>query len=254
MDNKTYMHLAAFRGSVTNGTTNTAIAGVADNALTRSASSAFFAPPGGTIFAASAGGVNASRSRINTPVLRAVGLPYIAPLNTGVTSPSPPNIAIYGDFGPRPQPTDEVSVEATHTDAAPQIQFALMWFKFGGRQVPTGMIYRLRFTAAITGVIGSWASGAIVLDQNVPSGNYAIVGMDVFGTNLLAARLIFTGGGWRPGVQARNAVGSVPDKMWLSGRMGVFGEFDNTAIPQLEIYVEAANSAQEGYLDVVKIS
>src|SRR5215213_9249669 len=110
MDSRTYSHLAAFRGSVTNGTTNTVIAGVQDNALTKSASGAYFAPAGGTIFAAAAGGVNASRSRINTPVLRAVGLPYIAPLNTGITIPSPPNIAVYGDFGPKPFQTDEISV------------------------------------------------------------------------------------------------------------------------------------------------
>lgn len=253
MDSRTYSHLAAFRGSVTNGTTNTAIAGVQDNALTKSASGAYFAPPGGTVFATVAGGVNASRSRINTPVLRAVGLPYIAPLNTGITVPSPPNIAVYGEFGPKPFTTDEVSVEATHTDAAPQIQFALMWFLFGKAAYPTGMEYRLRFTATITGVVGSWASGAITLDQNVPAGDYVITGMDVFGTNLLAARLIFTGGGWRPGVLARNAVGSIPDRMFLDGRLGPMGIFNNTAVPQLEIYVEAANSAQEGYLDVVKV-
>lgn len=252
-DNATYQHLAAFRGSVTNGTTNTAIAGVQDAALAKSASGAFFAPPNGILNWGVAGGVNASRARINTPSLREVGLPYLAPLNTGITVPSPPNFPIFGDMGPAPRATDEISVESTHTDAAPQIQFALLNFRFGMQPVPTGRQYRLRFTATITGVVGSWASGAITLDQNVPAGNYAIVGLDVFGTNLIAARLIFTGGGWRPGVLARNAVGSVVDRFFTSGRLGTLGVFQNTAIPQLEVYVEAANTAQEGYIDVVKL-
>lgn len=252
MDNDTYFHLAAFRGSVANGTTNTAIAGVNDNALAKSSTGAFFAPKGGRIRAAVAGGVNASRARINTPILRNVGLPYIAPLNTGVTAPSPPNLADYGPMGPAPNETDEISVESTHTDAAPQIQFALMLLQFARRDPIPGNTIRLRFTSAITGVVGSWASGGITLDQNVPAGDYQIVGMDVFGTNLLGARLIFTGGGWRPGVLGRNAVGSVPHQLWLNKTLGVFGEFNNTAIPQLEIFVEAANTAQEGYLDVIK--
>lgn len=252
-DNRTYMHLAAFRGSVVNGTTNTAIAGVPDNALPRSTSGNFFAPPNATIFAAAAGGINATRSRINTPNFRKVGFPSIAPLNQTVAVPSPPNMALYGDYGPKPEPTDEISVEATHSDAAAQIQYALMWFKFGQGSKPGGMEYRLRFTAAVTGVVGSWASGAIAFDQTIPSGDYAIVGMDVFGTNLLAARLIFIGGGWRPGVLARNAVGSVPHRLFLDAYDGVFGVFNNVALPQLEVYVEAANSAQEGYLDIIKL-
>lgn len=254
MDNRTYFHLAAFRGSVTNGTTNTAIAGVNDNALAKSSTGAFFAPGGCKIIAAEAGGVNASRSRINSPAFRNVGLPYIAPLNTGVTAPSPPNIADYRPQGFRPAETDEISVEATHTDAAAQIQYALLWLAFSRKEPSPGDALRLRFTSTITGVVGSWASGALTLDQNVPAGDYQIIGMDVFGTNLLGARLVFTGGGWRPGVLARNAVGSVPEEMFLNRSMGVFGEFNNTAIPQLEIFVEAANSAQEGYLDVVKIA
>lgn len=253
MDNKTYFHLGAFRGSVTNGTTNTAIAGVADNILTKAASGAFFAPPGGRIRWASAGGINASRARINTPVLRMVGLPYIAPLNQTVAAPSPPNLADYGQFGPAPFATDEVSVESTHTDAAAQIQYALMAFSFGRVEPGSGMRYRLRWTAAITGVVGSWASGALTFDQTVPAGDYQIIGMDAFGTNLLGARLIFPGGGWRPGVLARNAVNSVPHDMFLRGDLGCFGQFNNTAIPQLEVYVEAANSAQEGYFDVIKL-
>lgn len=252
-DNNTYFHLTAFRGSVGIGVLNAAIAAVADNALTRSAGNAVVAPQGATIFAGVGGGVNASRSRINTPVIRAIGNPYLAPLNTGITAPSPPNIAVFGPGGPMPAKNDEISVEATHTDAGAQIQFALLWLMFGRREPRGGRRHRLRFTAAITGVVGSWASGAITLDQNLPSGTYEIQGMDVFGTNLLGARLIFPGGGWRPGVLGRNAVGSVPHPLGTDGSLGVFGDFDSINVPQLEVFVEAANSAQEGYLDVAKV-
>lgn len=254
LDNRTFFHLAAFRGSVVNGTTNTAIAGVLDNILSRAASNNFIAPPGATIRAAVAGGINATRSRINTPNVRAVGLPYIAPLNQTVAVPSPPNVADFGDNGPSPSAADEISVEATHSDAAAQIQFALMWLRFNKKPWTPGDRFRIRGTAAITGVIGSWASGAITLDQNLPAGIYEIQGMDAFGTNLIGARLIFPGGGWRPGCLARNAVNSVPNPIFTDGRLGSYGQFDTIAMPQLEIYVEAANGTQEVYFDVCKVS
>lgn len=253
LDNRTYFHLAAFRGSVTNGTTNTAIAGVLDNILARAASNNFISPPNVTIRAAVAGGVNASRARINTPNVRQVGLPYIAPINTGITAPSPPNVADFGENGPSPSAADEISVESTHTDAAPQIQFALMWLRFNRKPWTPGDRYRVRGTAAITGVVGSWASGAITLDQNLPAGIYEIQGMDAFGTNLLGARLIFPGGGWRPGCLARNAVNSLPHPIFTDGRLGAYGQFDTIAMPQLETYVEAANTAQEIYFDLVRV-
>lgn len=253
MDNRTYFHTAAYRGSVVNATTNTAIAGVADNILARSAANNFLAPDGVTIRAAIAGGVNASRARINTPNVRQVGLPYIAPLNTGITIPSPPNVADFGTLGPKPSAADEISIESTHTDAAPQIQFAGIWLAFQRKPWTTGDRYRIRGTAAITGVVGAWASGAITLDQNLPAGIYEIQGMDLFGTNLILGRLIFTGGGWRPGALARNAVNGLPSDLFTNGNLGVYGQFDTVALPQLEIYVEAASAAQEIYLDIARV-
>lgn len=254
MDNQTYLHLAAYRGSVLTATTNTAIAGVADSILAKASSGAFLVPKGlKAVRWGVAGGVNASRSRIDTPVVRAVGLPYIAPLNTGVTAPSPPNVADFSEFGIRPAPADELSVQATHTDAGTQVQFALLGLQFGYKAPTPGQRYRVRGTAAITGVVGSWANGAITLDQTLPAGVYEIVGMDAFGTNLLGARLIFAGGGWRPGVLARNAVNSIPNELFLDGDVGAMGQFDSVTLPQLEIYVEAANSAQEIYWDLVRV-
>lgn len=253
MDNRTFFHLAAFRGSVGIGGVNVAIAGVGDNILTRSAANAFLAPKGSRIRFATAGGVGATRARINTPILRAVGLPYIAPIGTGVTAQSPPNIADYGEFGPAPAEADEISVESSQNDAAAQIQWALVGLKLGRKEPQPGMKYRVRGTSAIAGVVGSWASGAITLDQTLPSGIYQIQGMDAWGTNLLGARLIFSGGGWRPGVLSRNTVSSVPSSLFTRESLGVFGEFDSVALPQLEIFVEAANAAQEVYLDLVRI-
>lgn len=253
MDNRTYFHLAAFRGSVTNGTTNTAIAGVSDNILSKSTSGNYLAPDGVNIWGAISGGVNASRARINTPSVRQVAFPSIAPMGTGVTATNPQNISAYGYTGPKPAPADELSVEYTHSDAAPQIGWALMWMTFGRKAPTPGRVYRVRYTAAITAVVGSWVSGALTFDQTLPSGIYEISAMDAFGANLLGARLIFPGGGWRPGIMAHNTLSTQPNPIFTDGTLGAFGQFDSVNTPQLEICAEAANTAQEGFLDLVRL-
>jgi hypothetical protein len=253
MDNKTYFHVAEFRGSVTNALLNVPIAGVLDNILSKSVSGNFLAPDGSRIWGAVSGGVNALRARINTPAVRMVALPQIAPMGTGVTATNPQNLSVYGYTGPKPAPADEIAVEYTHSDIAPQIGWALMWMTFGRKQAQPGIVYRVRFTGAITGVVGSWASGALTFDQTLPSGIYEIQGMDAFGANLLGARLIFPGGGWRPGIIAHNTLSTVPREEFTEGDLGVFGQFDSVNVPQLEIYVEAANTVQEGFLDLVRI-
>lgn len=245
-------HLAAMRASVPTGGALTKLTAIQDQALAQSASGNYLAPIGSNILYSTAGGVNLQRARVNTPSLREVALPYIAPLNQTLAVPSPPNIADWRPVGAVPRPADEVTVEIVHTDAATQVIYALLWFMFQRIEPPVKKEYRTRFTSTIAATAGTWQSGIITLDQVLPAGIYAVVGMDVFGTNLLAARLIFPGAAWRPGVYARNAVNNVPHVMGQSGQLGVYGEFNSTAMPQLEIYAEAANTAQEGYLDLVR--
>lgn len=253
MDNRTYFHLAAFRESIAAGTAFTQVNGVLDNILTRSANSNFIAPSGSQIVASIGGGVDAARQRINTPSARYVGFPSIAPLGTGVTANNPQNLAFWGGAGIRPADADEISVEAVQSNVGAQVAWNLMWLAFGRKPWTPGMQYRLRWTASITGVVGSWASGALSFDQTLPSGIYEIQGMDAFGANLLGARLIFPGGGWRPGVLAHETLSTVPRREFVDGSFGVFGQFDSVNQPQLEIFVEAANTAQEGFFDLVRV-
>lgn len=246
-------HLAAYRGSLAAGSSLLALTGVADQALTRDASSNFLAPQGASIRLAFAGGTDIVRAQISTASLREVALPDIAPVNTGLTVPSPANLADFGDIGIMPRAADAIGVNAYHSNAGAQVMYAGLIFQFGRTQPRAGKEYRVRFTAAITGSAGTWQSGAITLDQTLPAGIYQVTGLDVYGTNLLAARLIFPGAAWRPGVLARNAVTGIPRPEWTDGRLGVYGEFNSVAMPQLETYVEAANTAQVGFVDLIRV-
>lgn len=252
MDNRTFFHLAAFSESVAIGATTQQIDGVPDGILTRSASNNFLAPDGCRLFAATGLGTNLTRMRINTPVARYVAFPQIAPTNAGTTVPSPANLSLFENAGIKPNASDEIAIEAGQNNAAAQIERAGLWLMFQRKEPTPGVKYRTRFTATITAVAESWASGAITFDQTIPAGIYQIQGMQCFGANLFLSRLIFPGGGWRPGVLCNNLVSDIPRREFTDGTFGVFGEFNSVNVPQLEILSTGANTAQEGFLDLVR--
>lgn len=249
----TYFHLAAYRGSVGAGLSDVDIAAVQDNQLTI-ANNHFVLPEKMRLAFAAGFGTNLSRLLLNTPKMRYVGLPSLVPINITATVPSPPNLVDLTDKNMWVDKVDEIAVQASSTDAGAQTMTAIMAFQPAFKQPQQLQVWRIRATAAITAVAGSWTAGSMTLQQTIPRGTYAVIGMDIVGTNLLAGRLSFAGGSWRPGVIARNAVGSVPHPMMQSLAMGVFGEFDSINLPVLEILSGGANTSQEIFLDLQQLT
>lgn len=250
--NATYQHLAAYVGSVTNGVSNMDIALVNDGILTKQNNHAIL-PQDGQLLLAVVLSADANRARLNTPSVRYVGLPSIVPVNASATVPATPSIYDMTDAPLAIPRADEIAIEGTQDNAGAQTMNVGILFGFGRREIPNGPRYRVRGTATIVGVTGAWANGSIVMDTILPRGTYAVVGLDVTGTGLFLARLIFPGTSYRPGVLCRPSPGIQPAKVFTSGTLGVYGEFDSTNVPNLEILQVAANTAQVVYMDVVRI-
>lgn len=253
MQNESYFHVGAFASVTGAAITNTALAVVPDGILTTSGTTGFLVPSEAKLVLATALGATLTRTRLNTPSLRYVGLPSLTPINVSATVPSPVNVYNATDSPIALPKVDTITIEAS--DTAIDNITALMWLMFNRREVPSGKRYRLRGTAAITGVLNAWANGAITLDQVLPQGQYAIVGMDLVAANVLAGRLVFAGSGYRPGCLARNAVGSIMHPIFTDGRLGCYGVFENANLPNLEILLGAggASAAQEVFLDVIRL-
>lgn len=248
----TFWHLAAYFGSLTNGVNNQPVPAVTDQVLTKTTSNNLILPRPGKLVMAYSAGVSITESVINTPSLRYVGLPFLAFLNAALVVPSPPALVYWGDNGPPIPVVDEVSVQHNVAGAAPENEFAALWFQFGKMPVPGGPTYRLQFTSTITAVAGSWVSGAMTPVSTLPQGTYAVIGMDCVGANLALARLIFPGSFFRPGVLCRNAKNLIPSYLFTNETMGVYGTFKSVNLPNLEIMSIGANAAQTTYLDVIR--
>lgn len=246
-------HTLAFSQTTGAAITNTAVNGVPDGQLTLSTATTFLTPKRGKIVLAAGFGATITRARLNMPSLRTVGLPSIVPINVSATIPSPVNV-----WNMVNNPIDYPSVEPLSvegTDTAIDTITIPLWIHYGNQPVPVGDRYRLRGTSAITAAVNAWASGSIALDQPLQQGRYAVVGLDVVAADTLAARLLFADGGFRPGCLTRNTIGQVPHPIFTDGRLGVYGEFDNATIPNLELLGGAGAGAvtAEVFLDLIRL-
>lgn len=246
------MHLLAYTLASAGGLTNQDIPGVTDNFATLQNNHYILQQPWYVKWLAAVG-LNITNARINTPYLRLINLPSFGAVDVSANPSSLPAINWFESPNIKLAAIDETAVEMTDSAGATQLFGFLGIMDSLVYNVPQGPISRIRATAAITVGNKVWGSGTMTFDQPLPAGNYAIVGMDVIGANLMAARLIFQGIGSRPGVLARTTIGTKPDPMFMGGKLGVFGTFPTTAIPSLELIGTAAPTTQTIYLDVVKI-
>lgn len=161
------------------------------------------------LVAAYAGSTSMLRARVNAPSLLRVGFPSIRPVMqnatiSGAASPDPNFMPLIGS--PLTLRANEpVGVDAA-TSAASERAIGLLWFADKIEPVPQGEGFSLRFTttaAIVTGQEGTWVVITPVFDQAFPSGTYAVTGLEFTGPGAVAARIVFPGSLYRPGVLAQ---------------------------------------------------
>lgn len=140
----------------------------------------------------------------------------------------------------------------TDNAAAVAIQ-GFVWLCDGPQSAVNGEIFTVRCTAEAALEAGVWQPSNLTFTQALPYGGYEIVGMRALGTNLQAARIVFVGGAWKPGVPASTSIGDYGEPMFRYGRSGTFGAFDTNTPPSIECCGHTDN-AQTILLDLIKIS
>jgi len=131
--------------------------------------------------------------------------------------------------------------------------WALLWLAEGPVAPVHGDIHTVRATTGHTTAADIWENVALTLTQTLPAGRYQVVGMRAYGTALLAARLVFVGGIWRPGVPAGVNINAVEVPQFKKGRFGVFGEFEFDQPPTVDLLGTGVTSAEQIFLDLIQI-
>lgn len=251
-------HVLVYTKSDTAATNNEDYPGVSDQWAPVDAANHYTLQYDTKLMAAYHQNAGATNARINTPTLRYIQLPSIQPVNVTAAPVTLSPICWYGDQYLSLPKLDPIAFEASNGGAGGVRGIGAIWVRAGDNQFTPGNIITARLTGAITANTLTWTFGTMAFDQTLPYGRYQIVGMDIIGTNLVFGRLVFAGGaniqGMRPGVLARPSTLIYQWEYFRRGNAGLFGVFDSTAPPGLEIFSNGANTAQTVFLDLIRIS
>lgn len=248
-------HTLAYQKNQAAAATLVPLTAVPDQQIPTNTSGNFILPANMQLLMSVALGATLSQARINTPSLRSVLLPDIYPFIESAVPVSNPILNWYYGYGPVIPKNDPVEVDSTNSNGAGvDQQYALLWLGDGNNNLPLGPRYKMHATSTITTGNKVWGAGSITFDQVLPYGTFAVVGMQARGQNLISARLVFVGGGWRPGCLANLTTGDFPNPVFQSGALGEWGRFESNAPPTIEIFGNSAPVAQDYWLDLVKVA
>lgn len=247
-------HLLAFFTSLAASLTNAKLNAVEDGQFTLNNNN-FLLPQRMQVQRAYVLGLPVTEARIVVPSLRAVTFPRLHPVDKAATPSNDPSILRYLGNGPTLLGGEGVSLEAS-TDATggPNNCYGLLWIAPSFVPAPPGPCFTMKATATITVAAGVWGRGSLVLENDLPAGQYALIGADAQGVNVAAVRFRFPNNDLLPGIVAQQADGEFLTDHQRYGRMGLFGTFNNINLPTIECLGLGAGSAQTIYLDIVRLS
>lgn len=249
------MHLLAYTKASAGGVALEDLPGVQDVWASLNASSHYFLPQDMFLKFTYNLSPNVTAAQLSQPFLRAIALPAMTPYDIGTTPTSIPAVQWFEYPITTLKKTDELAVLQSDNAGGAIQKYAFLGVVDSNLvNQPQGAIIELRATTVTVANQRSWANVTFTVDQGIPYGKYAVVGMDVVGANVIAARLAFPAGGPRPGCLGRITHATKPDSRFRNGRLGTWGYFDSTAVPTIDIFGAGALSNPEVFLDVIKVA
>ncbi|MFQ6006120.1 MAG: hypothetical protein ACE5OQ_11515 [Woeseia sp.] len=190
-------------------------------------------------------------AQLQAPSLRTLTDFDILPVARTATFPNPPSLAWLGNNPMSLIPNESLTFN-TNTDHAAAIEiYGFVWLADTPPAAVNGEIFSVRATAAITLVDGAWTNGDLTFTQDLPFGDYDVVGFRAESANLIAARLVFPGGRWRPGVPGANDPADVDAPQFRYGMSGVLGSFNSNSPPSVDM-IGVTDTAETVILDLIK--
>jgi len=254
------LHLAAFLKSIDSAVL-TPLDTIVDDVLTRPSVDRFQVPSDFSSIAwAAALGVNVTRAQIVAPSLEVRRMTTdIVPHERGVIVFSQESARV---FVPKVDlvltPTENFMVYGSEDGAGATVVAALVALKAPGPlpAMPGGDIRMIRATAAVNLVANTWTTLTPIFEKDLEPGTYVLVGFIPHSANLIAARAIFMGQAYRPGVPGLSgAIAAAMDHgehfydklAWFA-----MGTFTHISPPQFQFFSTVADAAETIILYVVK--
>lgn len=191
------------------------------------------------------------QAQIQSPSLRTLANLDVEPIVEALTFGAEPQFVNLAKVPQALTPGEDLEFLVLQNPSSAVGNYGLIWLSDGKMQPITGEVFTVRCTTSISLSAGTWVNGNITFSQTLPNGTYQVVGMRARGTNLVAARLVFKGAAWRPGVPAINSVSDRGNWHMRQGDLTVFGSFEQTNPPSVDA-LGVTDSSQTIFLDLIK--
>ena len=246
-------HLALYSSSVASASANQQLTQVSDPVVAAS-NSGFLVPPViNKVIRVIGVGNLLNRAQLNSGSLRDFTPWDITPVNVGTAIESPVRELWLND-NPIPLVTNE-ELDAYATNSGSTATQTSLGVVFADQATTPyrGRMFSVHFSNTITLVAHAFTSFSPTLDNGLPSGTFAIVGARVNSASGLFFRFIPRGGpAYRPGSTMIQAYDQAPNMNDRYGKMGIWLSFTNTTLPQIECFALSADTAVDGFIDLVQ--
>lgn len=193
-----------------------------------------------------------SFGQVQSPSLRRLANQDVKPIVGAVTFGATDQIQWHGESPRQLEVSESVNFAIDATGGAAADNYGLIWMGDGPVTETKGKIFSVRATGAAALVAGSWVNSAVTFETVLPAGDYQVVGFRAEGANLVAARLVFVGQGFRPGVPGEHSTATNYFRMFRFGHIGVYGQFNVDQPPTVDC-LGATDAAQELIFDLIKV-
>lgn len=246
------LHTAAFFEATAAAVTNSQINALQDGVISIRNNN-FFPVRNYQLLAAMVMGASLTNARLDSATIRQISELNIFPLNLAAIPGAEPRVQDYSN-DPMPVAMDEeLELQVTDTAVGGENITGAMILQVEYRPTPPGRIYTIRATSTGAAVANAWTNVALTYDNNLPRGRYAVVGGVHISTNGQAFRLNLEQQKPLPGGFSNVSIGDQCFRKQRMGGLGSWGEFDNTALPELEVLCNAADAVHTLFLDFVKV-
>jgi hypothetical protein len=235
------------------------IAGVGDPHV-RVVGNDIWIPPVNSLIAAMAGGIAVTEARLDSPSMRKLSNQRISPVALAILPMQrlvdfDGNISFVNDWLAHPRVLDEgEALEALAINGGATDEWVVAFLQDKPEPLPAGSIISVWGTVTLVGVLGVWVNGAIIFQEVLPAGRYAVVGMRVEDPACVAARLVLSASFWRPGCMGCNLPDDSDHPNFRYGKMGSWGEFEQLAPPTMDILANAPGAlTAEVVMDLVQV-
>lgn len=201
-----------------------------------------------------ASGVSLTRVQLQSPALRRLFQPDVRPISRGALTPAATPVAQFNLANPLVLDNNEALNVAVAEDVlGAEQEDVLVWFADADIAPVSAPSFTVRATSATTLVAHTWTPGDITLSDTLPPGAYNVIGARAESAGLIGFRFVFRGSSPRPGgLGAINASARNPSGQRFGG-WGVWGSFNDIALPSVEFLSASADTTETVFLDLVKV-